>query len=210
MYDLIVFDFDGTLADSADWLLQVLPDLADRHRFRAPAPDEIEALRGCHAREVMAALRIPAWRVPAIARDLRRLAEADAPRIPLFAGIPEVLSALASSRSRLAVVSSNSEVTVRAVLGQHAASISAYACGAALFGKARLIRRLVGRSGIAFSNSIYVGDELRDIAAARSAGVAAGAAAWGYATREALALAQPDHMFDCPENLSALAMTSSE
>ncbi|HEX7882235.1 MAG TPA: HAD hydrolase-like protein [Afipia sp.] len=210
MYDLIVFDFDGTLADSADWLLQALPDLADRHGFRAPGPEEIETLRGCHAREVMAAMRIPAWRVPAIARDLRRRSEAEAARIPLFEGIPEALSALVSSQSRLAVVSSNSEATVRAVLGHYAAAIGTYACGAALFGKARLIRRLVRRSGVTAHSAIYVGDELRDIAAARSAGIPAGAVSWGYATQEALIRARPDHLFQQPDSLSSLGKITSE
>ena len=44
-YDLLVFDFDGVLADSFPFFLRVHDDLAQAHGFRPIAADEIEAMR---------------------------------------------------------------------------------------------------------------------------------------------------------------------
>lgn len=81
-FRLIVFDFDGTLVDSAPWFLGILNDLADRHRFRKIDDDEVEMLRGRSSREILAHLGIPAWRLPLIARDVRQRS-AEAPAIPI-------------------------------------------------------------------------------------------------------------------------------
>jgi phosphoglycolate phosphatase len=44
-FDLLVFDFDGTLANSASWFRSILPDLSQRFGFRCPDEDELEVLR---------------------------------------------------------------------------------------------------------------------------------------------------------------------
>lgn len=205
MCRLVIFDFDGTLADSASWFIETLPALALRHRFHAPDAQEIERLRGRPTREVLAAMRIPVRRLPAIARDLRQRAARETHRIVLFDGVADALAALAGSGATLAIVSSNAETHVRAVLGAQAESVSAFACRASLLGKARLIRGVLRQTGIPASRAIYVGDELRDIAAARAAGVASAAVSWGYGRADALREAGADHLLQAPSALAQLA-----
>jgi phosphoglycolate phosphatase len=202
MYDLILFDFDGTLADSSSWFVATLPELARVHRFRMPSEAEIAMLRGRSTRDVVKAMGISPWKLPAIARDLRSRAERNVHAIELFDGIEALLDALHESGATGGVVSSNSERVARQVLGRHATTIHHYACGASLFGKARLLSRLTRAAGKSPSRSLYVGDELRDIAAARAARLAAGAVEWGYSTQEALADARPDHLFEAPHDIS--------
>jgi hypothetical protein len=45
-YRLVIFDMDGTLADSFPWFTSVLNTVADKYRFRRVAPHEVETLRG--------------------------------------------------------------------------------------------------------------------------------------------------------------------
>lgn len=45
-FPLVVFDFDGTLADSAEWFIRSLNGVARRYGFREASAEEIEALRG--------------------------------------------------------------------------------------------------------------------------------------------------------------------
>jgi len=71
-YKLVIFDFDGTLVDSFPWFVQVLNDVADRYRFRRVDPHQAEALRGQSAREMIRYLGIPAWKMPLIARHMRK------------------------------------------------------------------------------------------------------------------------------------------
>ena len=61
-YRLVIFDFDGTLADSASWFVKALNDLAPRHGFRPVTAAEIEMLRGRGNREIIRYLKLARWR----------------------------------------------------------------------------------------------------------------------------------------------------
>jgi phosphoglycolate phosphatase len=201
---LLILDFDGTLADSFPWFLGALESTSRRFDFRCPSREEAESLRAQGSRAILSALGVPLWRLPAIATHLRRLAAA-APAPPLFPGIPGAIEALASAGLRLAIASSNSEAQIRRTLGPVlAARITDYACDATLFGKAARFRRILKGSAIPPAAAMGIGDELRDIEAAREAGIAAGAVTWGYADPAALRAARPDAVFDKPADLLRL------
>jgi phosphoglycolate phosphatase len=199
---LVIFDFDGVLADSAGWVLEVLGPLARKHRFRELSRPEIEALRGRPNREIVRRFGVPPWKLPAIARDFRALSAQAADHIPLFTGVPGLLADISRAGLRIAVVSSNAEGTIRTVLGAELAGlVHDFECGASLFGKAPLIRKVVRRSGVARADVLAVGDETRDVEAARKAGVPCAAALWGYARIEAFDGFPPDHAFETPDAL---------
>lgn len=200
---LLILDFDGTLADSWPWLLDQLAPTARRFGQAAPSPAEAEALRGLPAREAIRRLGIPPWRLPAIARHLREAARA-APPPPLFPGIAALLPRLAGAGIRLAIASSNSAAQIARTLGPALDALIAHrAAEAALFGKAARFRRLLRESGTPPGRAMAIGDETRDIEAAREAGIACGAVGWGYARPALLAAARPDALFRSPEEIAA-------
>jgi phosphoglycolate phosphatase len=103
---------------------------------------------------------------------------------------------------KLAVVSSNSEATVRRVLGPELAGlISHYACGASAFGKAAKFRAVVKKAGVSPADVLCIGDETRDVEAARQAGLAAGSVTWGYATGAILAAQRPSVLLETPHDV---------
>ena len=206
-YALAIFDFDGTLANSGDWFLSIVEDLARRFRFRAARMDELEMLRGLSSREVIRHLGISRWKLPAIARHVHALLAEQIDQIAPFDGIDALLETLEAGGVRLAIVTSNSEANVRTVLTPATiARIELFECGASLFGKARLFRRVLRRSGLAPHQVIAIGDETRDITAARKAGVSAGAVLWGYANRAALTRLEPDVLFETPGDVKQLLL----
>ena len=203
-YDLIIFDLDGTLADSFAFFISVHNQLADRHGFRRIAPAEIDALRGCSAREVMRHVGLPRWKLPWVARSFARLMRAA--EIPLFAGVGPMLQRLQQSGVALALVSSNAADNCRRILGDaHWQRLVHVECGASILGKRRRIARVLRATGVEPTRAIYVGDQITDAEAAHAAGVAFGAVAWGYATRASLERLQPAHLFDAIEDLALLA-----
>jgi len=203
---LVVLDFDGTLADSFGWFCSVLNGVADRYRFRRVEAHEVEALRLLGARAIVAHLGIPRWKLPFIARHMHTLAARDAGAIALFPGVPAMLADLAAAGMPLAILSSNRADTVRRVLGpENAARIDAYACGASLFGKARRLRALLARRKVAPERALCIGDEVRDLEAARALGCPFGAVAWGYTDAAALTALGPEYLFAEPEEIARLA-----
>lgn len=199
---LVIFDFDGTLSDSGDWFLSVVDQVARRFRFRQVAPHEVEMLRHRSSREVIEYLGIARWKMPLIARHLRRLVGLHAHQIELFPGTPDLLERLADTGVRIALVTSNAERNARAILGEaNAGRIEAYACGSSLFGKAPKFRRVLKKLGVPAHETLAIGDETRDIDAAREVGMRAGAVLWGYASETVLEAHKPDALFRTPEDI---------
>ncbi|AGC44249.1 phosphoglycolate phosphatase [Myxococcus stipitatus DSM 14675] len=194
-YRLVIFDFDGTLADSFPWFQSVFNDVADRFGFARLSPEEFQELRGLSGREIMARTKVPLWRLPAIVNHMRKEKLAAAGSTPLFAGVPELLASLKAAGVTVAIISSDTEASVRAVMGPVVESVTHFDCGAALFGKAAKFRRMLKRTHVAPSEALSIGDEIRDIEAAREAGIAAAAVGWGYTLPEALTRHAPALMF---------------
>lgn len=195
-YDLAIFDFDGTLADSAEWFFAAYEGLAARFGLCRATRAELEGLRALGTREIMRRLDVPLWKLPLIARDMRARMARDIAGIALFPNIAEALAALDLRGVKLAIVSSNGEPNIRAVLGTDLAGRIAYwGCGTALFGKAKKLFTAMRVCGATPDRTILIGDETRDIEAARAAGVASGAVLWGYAAPEALVAMAPTMVF---------------
>jgi phosphoglycolate phosphatase len=195
-YKLAIFDFDGTLADTLPWFLRTVNRMAETHGFNRIEAGDIETLRGYNARQIMEHLGVPAWKLPRIGIEMRRLMAEDIRQIHLFDGIGAMLQGLSDRRVALAIVTSNAYDNVRHVLGaEHAALIRYYACGASLFGKRGKLWRVLKQSGVRPSEAIFVGDEIRDIEAAKAEGIPFGALAWGYTHVAALEAYSPAAVF---------------
>ncbi|AKP92435.1 HAD hydrolase-like protein [Achromobacter ruhlandii] len=194
-YDIAAFDFDGTLADTMPWFNSILNTVADKYGFRKIDAAERDQLRHRDAGEILKFLGIPLWKLPAIMAHVRTLMQEIDPSVHLFDGIPDALARLKAAGMRLAVVSSNSLENVQRVLGPDTTALfDDYECGTDLFGKAAKIDRLLQRHGTPPERFVLVGDEMRDIDAARKAGVRVGSVAWGYNHVDALRERGPDEL----------------
>lgn len=200
-YRLVIFDFDGTLADSLPWFRASFQDMIARFDLASVRADEIEGLRAMSTRQIMARLNVSMWQLPAIVSDMRKRKLAAASEISLFDGIPALLTDLQRAGIQTAIVSSDSEASVRQVLGSAASLITRFDCGAAVFGKHWKFRRVARKLGAKPSATICIGDEIRDIEAADAAGMDSGAVAWGYALPSALQAAGPTHLFSSIEEM---------
>jgi phosphoglycolate phosphatase len=201
-YSLAIFDFDGTLADSMPWFFASLDQTADHFGLARIDPARMDELRDLSSRDALKAIGVPMLKLPAISIYIRdRFAEHMAD-IKLFDGAAAMLSTLHEAGVKLAMVSSNAEPNVRHVLGEAAGLIDHYACGSSLWGKADKFRSVMRTLRQSPARSIGIGDEIRDIDAARKAGLSAGSITFGYNSRTALAAANPEHHFDSYADLT--------
>jgi phosphoglycolate phosphatase len=202
-YQLAIFDFDGTLADSYPWFLTVMNSVADKYGFRRIEPDQVDAMRCMESRQIISELGVPVWKLPLIANHMRKLKAQHRTEIALFPGVDRMLRDLKAHGVTLAMVSSDSERNVRAMLGEaNAAQIDVYACGASMFGKAAHFKTVLRHTGIAPPQAIAIGDEMRDADAAAQAGVAFGAVSWGYAAIDALTGKKPAEVFNSVDEIA--------
>lgn len=209
-YRLAIFDFDGTLADSLPWFRSVVNVLADEHGFRRVEEHELERLRGQAARQIVAHLGVPAWKLPRVAQRMRQLMARDIGLISPFPGVDRLLRELAGRGAQIAVVTSNSVENVRQILGpESAALIHHYECGASMFGKRPKLRAVLRSSGVPAAEALCIGDEVRDLEAARAEGIAFGAVTWGYTYPEALRAHDPEEFFESLEEILSLFQTGA-
>lgn len=202
-YRLLIFDFDGTLADTFPAFEVAIAEAIPKFGLRPVTAEETRQLRGMSAREVIRYLGLPMWKVPKVGRFVREVMAAHPLR--LFDGTETALRQIAAAGVKLAVVSSNSEENVRRGLGRDLAALfEVFDCGASIFGKAAKFRSVAKRTGIAPGDVLAIGDELRDADAAKLAKVAFGAVAWGYSDPQALQQAAPAEVFHTRADLLRL------
>ncbi|AHG62820.1 putative haloacid dehalogenase (HAD)-like hydrolase [Advenella mimigardefordensis DPN7] len=202
-YQLLAFDFDGTLADTLPWFDTVLASVAQKYGFRNPAQDEKDQLRHRDVRQILSTLDIPFWKAPAILMEFRQRMQEASPDVHLFAGIEQTLAALKQAGYQIAVLSSNSEINVRRTLGCAAEYIDQYRCGSDLFGKASRLKTLYRQTGCTPDTCLLIGDEIRDIDAARESGCDAASVSWGYNHPDVLAAKEPQYLFGTPDDILA-------
>ena len=195
-YRLVIFDSDGTLADTLPWMRSQFNELAEEHGFRKVEAHEYELFRDLHGGALLRELGLPLWKLPRVVTAMRRRMAEHTGEFATFPGITEALTRFTTGGAQLAIVSSNSRENVERVLGvENSKLIRHWACGVSMLGKASKLRQVVRQSGVPRAEAIYIGDEIRDGEAAAKAGVAFGAVTWGQHSAEALRAQQAAEIF---------------
>lgn len=201
-YPLIVFDFDGTLADSFPFFVEVLNGLARRHGFREVDQCEVPALRQSTTQEIMRQLQFPMWKLPLVASHFKALMNESLDQVPLFPGMANVIQDLSRLGVKQSLVSSNARVNVEAVLGPELlGAFEDVDCGASILGKAPRLQRLLRKHGVPPHQAMYIGDQSADAEAAAQAGMDFGAVAWGYASIDSFPARLTRHVFHAPGDI---------
>jgi phosphoglycolate phosphatase len=186
-YKLVIFDFDGTLADSFRWFVNTINQVANRFRFKQLDLKRMEEFRTCSARQMMAHAELPMWKLPRVSREMRRLMTERIDEIRLFDGVGAVLKSLDAAKVNMALVTSNAKENVLRVLGaDNAALIKHFGCGVSLFGKRSKVKTAAKAFGVSLGEVLCVGDEIRDAEMAASLGVDFAGVSWGYTNPEVL------------------------
>jgi HAD superfamily hydrolase (TIGR01549 family) len=204
--ELLLFDFDGTIADTRSIAHRILNDMSKEFGFKELPEDQLEAARDMSTRKFIAHLGISRWRVPMIAKRGLQLLHERIDQVQPIAGMPETIASLHGRGHRIGILTSNSEANVDAFLKRHELPYFHFVrTSSKLFGKAREMRRILKTEKTSPSGVLYVGDETRDIDAAKETGLRIAAVTWGYNSAEALSAMKPDHMISSPEELLQIA-----
>ena len=208
-YQLVLWDFDGTLADTLRGALDIYNALADKYGV-LPISDSA-AVREMSPREFIKTHRIPWLKVRLLFREFLAAQHSGIEKAAIFPGIASVLLALRDRGCRLGVVSSNSEKNIRMCLASNGMDnefqlVVGYS---RLFGKERALRRVITGEGISTREVLYIGDEIRDIEAAAKVGVDMVAVAWGFNSAAALREHNPTYLVETPEELTSQLVLSS-
>ncbi len=189
-YFTVLFDFDGTLADTQELAFCVLNDLAPEFKLKPITREEIPALKKLSAWQLLVQRSgIPLWNFFKIWKFERRVRQEFArhgTEIKMFTGIPEMMQSLRDAGCEIGIVSSNDSRIVADALMRAGVQVNFIHAGSRFFGKARAIRQVLSEYAIRRSRTVYVGDELRDIEACKQVGIDMIAVGWGFNAEDAL------------------------
>jgi len=186
----IIFDFDGTIADSFDFVVDFLAAEAGREPLTA---EEKQALRGRSMASIGRGLGLSWFHLFRLFFKGRRRMGSAVNRLQPFDGLPALLAKLHAEGHELFVLTSNTVPNVHKFLHHHKLHtyfLEVYG-GIGLFGKASALRKLLREQQLETKNSVYVGDEVRDVQAAQSIGVRMVAVTWGFARPSDLEALRP-------------------
>lgn len=187
-----IFDFDGTIADTFDQVIGILNVLSGEFGYRPAAPAEVEELRSMSARDVAKRLGVRWHKIPAIVTRARNELSHGMATVEPFEGMPAALAELRARGVLVGLLTSNNRKNVELFLEHHPLELDFVTTGSGLWSKHRRLAKLLRQYKLKRDETAYIGDEVRDIEAARTLGIRAVAVGWGYTKPELLAAQKPD------------------
>lgn len=199
----IIFDFDGTIADTLDILVDIYNSIAVKYRCKPIDKSRKNDLRSKGAKEIFKICGVSAIRLPLIAMQIKRELRSDIKSIDLFDGIESALSSVKRAGYNLGIMTSNSESNVSEFLKRRGICnlFDFIYSGSNVFGKDKVIKKLLKEQKISLDSAIYVGDETRDIEAVKKINLPMIAVSWGFNSKEALSKLDPNYIIDSPDQL---------
>jgi phosphoglycolate phosphatase len=200
---VIIFDFDGTIADTVDALVGIANRLAVEFGYVQITPEELAYLRNLTSREIIKYSGVSLLRIPFLLKKVKGELKNKIHEFRPIPGIQESLVELKNQDYRLGIITSNSKENVTAFLKNNELDqlFDFIYSGVTIFGKTTIINNVLKQKQIKPQSVIYVGDETRDIEASKKANIKVVAVTWGFNSPEVLAKQNPDFLIHHPSQL---------
>lgn len=201
----IIFDFDGTIVDTFQMTVEIGRNITGNKSLLSR--EDLNKLRIKSTFEIVQELNIPKHMWPFLMFRGRRQMAKRLDEIKIFKGIDEVISNLHENGFKLLVISSNSSNNITKCLRKYGIKkdFRKIYGGVGLLSKARALRKVLASNRLDLHDVIYVGDEVRDIEAAKDVGIDVVAVTWGFNDKNLLEAETPNFVVRSrPELLSVL------
>jgi phosphoglycolate phosphatase-like HAD superfamily hydrolase len=211
MRKVLIFDFDGVLADTRDDILRFAEVACAELGYPCRATlGDLNALEHMSFDNLARRLGVPEERVEAFTKRSFELFNARSQPPAVVAGMPAVVAQL-SERHDVGIVTGNNLETVRDFLQHHGLKsyVQAVLAVDAPGTRPEKIERIAAGIGDPGSEIYVIGDAVSDIRAAREASAKSVAATWGHQSGPKLEAAAPDYVVHAPEELLGLFADTS-
>ncbi len=200
---MIIFDFDGTIADTVDALVLIANRLAVEFGYIPITQDELSILKNLTSREIIKYSGISLFKIPFLVKKVKSELKAKIPDLKPIPGIDEALMELKSQGHQLGIITSNSKDNVMEFLKRNNLEelFDFVYSGVTIFGKTTIINNVLKQKHIKTQDVMYVGDETRDVEASKKAHIKVIAVTWGFNSQEILAEQKPDFLIHHPKDL---------
>ncbi|MPM56556.1 Phosphoglycolate phosphatase [bioreactor metagenome] len=202
MFKEIIFDFDGTVADSFGAMMEIFEEHKQEFGFEKFGENELKIYRQLGVAELIKKRNISVWKILKILRVGKKLMNQKIKSVKPFKEMKQMLMKLKKKGLVLGIISTNSEKNISKFLKKNKIDVFDYVVGkGSLFGKTRVIKNILKTRKLNEEEVLYVGDEVRDIQACKKIGIKIAAVTWGFSDEKLLTKNKPDYLIKNKEDL---------
>lgn len=200
---LILFDFDGTIADTLPHIIEIVNSYAPKYNFDPVNPSELGKLREMTIKELLKKFHISLVKFLFFNNKVRSDLAGRMEMVRPFSGMREILRDLKKAGYRMGIVTSNSRSNVEIFLKKYQMQdeFEFVHSEKNVFGKHRILKKVIKNAGIEMADAIYIGDEVRDIEACRKINLKIISVTWGFNGQNILSRFKPDYLVKTPAEL---------
>ncbi len=206
MIKTVIFDFDGTIGDSFKVALEIAHQLTGKSEL--VDEKEVARLRTLSLFKAASTLQIPKRIWPILLIKGRKMMAERLVEVKLFPGIKQLIEKLYQADFQLYIVSSNSKSSIVKILNNYDMLMyfrNIYG-GIGILGKTKTLRLITKQKNINKDCLLYIGDETRDIVAAKKNHIKSVAVSWGYMSKKLLLEQEPWAVVDSVNQLYSLIL----
>ncbi|MEN6445664.1 MAG: HAD-IA family hydrolase [Candidatus Cloacimonas sp.] len=202
MKPFLLFDFDGTIANSIQLGMKIANELAPQFGYKPISEDDFKRYSHLPWHKIIKEMHLPYYRIPKLIlvafaeynRQIRQIKPCE--------GILEMLKELSEMGIPMALLSSNTVENVQLFLQQNGINSFLWVEGTSgILNKAREIKQRIQKHKLDPQNVIYVGDEIRDIESSHKCGLKIISVTWGFHSAEFLSSYNPDYLVNAPQEI---------
>lgn len=202
---VVIFDFDGTLANTIDLAISIYNDHAEEFGVSTVDHSELTALRKMGYKKAMKHKGIKWSSLPRIILFIGREMKKHMDSVQPYDGVIDLLEGLKREGFTIGILTSNSAGLVQEFLDKHGfPKFDFVVAEKTIFGKDKALKKIIKRYELDPDSVLYVGDEPRDITASRKAGVVSIGVSWGLGGVEGLEPEKPNYLVRTTSELEEL------
>lgn len=202
MTKAIIFDFDGTIANTKAFAYQVYQNLTNQYHIKQLSEEEFDHLKTLSLVDKLRAHDLSMFKLPRIARRARRAIHTVMNQVEPFDGMISLIKTLHQKAIKLFIVSSNSEKNIKIFTNQYEIDLFEEIYGRAKYlKKEKVLKKLLDTYQLKNDEVIYVGDEVRDIHSCQRIHMNIASVTWGFDDLDMLKIENPNVLCETPESL---------
>lgn len=194
----LIFDFDGTICNSVAASVGIINKIIQKHGYGKIGVKELKKIG---IKGLTRSRNIPIIKVPKIAAEYRKYVERINEKAVPFREIKAVLNKLSRNHT-LGILTSNKKENVQSFLDKHSLNYFNFVYSEKdIFGKDKKLNKIMKKYNFKENETYYIGDETRDVEAAKKLNLKTVAVTWGFESKELLKKSKPDKIITKPDDL---------
>jgi len=201
----VIFDFDGTIADTMPFSFSRSLELLRKEKIDFPEKEIIKKIKSNNYFELMKEFKLSWLKIPfmlQIVKQGQRDLYSQIDKIKIFPGMKNLLKDLRNNNYQIGILSSNMQRNVNKFIKiKRLNFFNIIYCESNILGKDQTFRKMMRKYNLKPEEIIYIGDEIRDVEACKKVGIKIIGVSWGLHTIEALQKNGVDYIVKKPSEI---------